>query len=101
MLLELRCVHGKNRSGSYYGKAHVIAEGQKLYLQSYNTVVCGIVDGKIEKYWNGYSVTTMQHINDFLHQNQLPGYCKKEWEKLETIPCPVQSVSVSYKATYY
>lgn len=102
MLTELKCVHGKNRSGSYYGKANVITDNQgRMFLQSYNTIVCGIVDGKVEKYWPDYSLTTMQHINDFLQQNQFSGYSKKEWEKLETVSCPVQPVSVSYKASYY
>ena len=101
MLLELKCIHGKNRSGSYYGKAHVIEEDQGVFLQSYDTVVCGIVDGKIEKYWTGYSATTMWHIHDFLKQSGFSGLDKNEWEKLETVPCPVQPMPVSYKATYY
>lgn len=101
MLTELKCVFGKNRSGNYYGKAHVITEDQGIFLQSYRTIVCGIVNGKVEKYWPDYSVTTMQHINDFLKQNQLPGYSKKEWEKLETVKSPIQPMAVSYNATYY
>lgn len=101
MLTELKCIYGKNRSGSYYGKAHVITEDQGVFLQSYSTIVCGIVDGKIEKYWNSYSVTTMQHIRDFLKQSGFDGLSKKEWEKLETVSCPIQSVPVSYHATYY
>ena len=101
MLSELKCIYGKNRTGSYYGKAHIIREGQGTFLQSYSTIVCGLVNGKVEKYWNGYSATTARHIHDFLLQNGFSGINKKEWEKLETVKSPIQPMPVSYKATYY
>jgi len=69
---------------SFYHKAHVIEDNGTLALQSYDTIVCKIENGQFVKLWNGYSGTTMRHINDFRRQN---GYCsltKKEWDAL---PC--------------
>lgn len=41
--------------------------GNKKYLVSYQTIVCSIDNrGKFEKYWNGYSVTTLNQINRFI-----------------------------------
>lgn len=66
---------------SFYKKAYVIENGDYYELQSYNTIVL-----KMHKYtkkliplWDGYSRTTMTHINEFLMQNGLPTMSKKEW----------------------
>lgn len=69
---------------SFYGKAIVLRTNEELMLQSYNTIVCGTKrDGKLIKYWDGYSVTSMKHIKEFAKQ-----FCrglevnKKEWDNL-------------------
>ena len=45
---------------SYYRKAFVLQDASgNVFLQSYDTIVCGIVNGEFVRYWDGYSVTTM------------------------------------------
>lgn len=52
---------------SFYGKAKVIETEKGLYLLSYDTIVCALLeDTYFVKYWAGYSATTMRHINAFL-----------------------------------
>lgn len=70
---------------SFYGKAKVIECDKGRYLQSYNTLVCFLsYGGTFEKLWDGYSVTTMRHINSFM---QFVGWSefggKKWWNSLE------------------
>lgn len=77
---------------SYYKKAYVLKDGENLYLQSYNTIVCGLVEGKFVRYWDGYSLTTMNHVNDFRIQHGLNRLCKKDWDKI-----PVIADSISYR----
>lgn len=54
------------RQKSFYGKALVIWENDTIYLKSYDTIVCSIHDNLITRMWNGYSATTMKHVNAFL-----------------------------------
>lgn len=72
---------------SYYKKAYVLKDGNNLYLQSYNTIVCGLVEGKFVRYWDDYSTTTMKHVNDFRVQHELNRLSKKDWDEI-----PVASV---------
>lgn len=67
---------------SYYKKAYVLKDGNNLFLRSYNTIVCGIVNGKFIRYWDGYSSTTMKHVNDFRVQHELNRLSKKDWDKI-------------------
>lgn len=68
---------------SYYGKAQVIYNDDgSVSLKSYDTIVCMIKDGDFVKLWDGYSATTMKHINDFRMMFNLPTLNKKEWDKL-------------------
>jgi hypothetical protein len=53
---------------SFYNKARVIREGNKLTLRSYNTDVAKIENGK-PKVYGTYSQTTLRHIKEFLKQN--------------------------------
>ena len=69
---------------SYYGKAKVIESENKSSLKSYETIVCEMENGNFHKLWNGYSATTMKHINDFRRLFGLPKLSKKEWDNL---PC--------------
>lgn len=68
---------------SYYKKAYVLKDGENLYLRSYNTIVCGIVNGKFIRYWDGYSSTTMKHVNDFRVQHELNRLSKKDWDEIQ------------------
>lgn len=65
---------------SFYGKAHVIdlENGTKL-LQSYCTIVASTDNkGKLHRHWDGYSLTTMNHIRAFYDDSMK----KADWDKL-------------------
>ena len=98
---ELMSIYGKNKK-SYYGKAIVIEdESGNLFLQSYSTIVCGIVGRILKRFWDGYSVTTAQHVNDFVMQNGFNGLSKKEWESIPIESCPIHPINSNYKVSYY
>lgn len=64
---------------SFYKKAIVLEYNGALYLQSYNTIVAKIENGRaIVNGW--YSATTARHINEFLYQNGFDKMSKKEME---------------------
>ena len=69
---------------SFYNKAKVTElDNGDIELTSYNTIVCRIRNGKFERLWNGYSATTMRHINAFLEFYGIEGGGKAWWDKLE------------------
>ena len=72
---------------SFYGKAQVLRDGNVLALRSYATIVCSLnlETGEFIRHWNGYSLTTMRHVNSFriLH-NALP-LNKSEWQEMAVI----------------
>lgn len=83
-VFELPCMDSRK---SFYGKAKVIEckNGVKL-LQSYNTIVCAIDEnGEFARLWDGYSVTTMRHVNSFLSFYGLDGGGKAYWDEKEVI----------------
>ena len=63
MIRELQCRDGRK---SFYKKAFIIERNDGIYLKSYDTLVCRITHGVFQRLWNGYSATTMRHINSFL-----------------------------------
>lgn len=70
---------------SFYGKAVVeeYSDGLKRLI-SYDTIVAEIdVDGNFRKIWNGFSTTTMKHINAFIEHYGIEGGGKKWWMSLE------------------
>lgn len=73
------------RQKSFYGKASIIEDvNGEIFLRSYDTLVAYINKaGEFIRLWDGYSVTTMNHINDFLRFFNIPGGGKKWWEALE------------------
>lgn len=77
MKTELKPIY--NNQKSFYGKATVSQYNGKIILTSYTTDVCYIDSEGFHRLWNGYSVTTMNHINEFLQQNGLEKLLKKEW----------------------
>lgn len=77
---------------SFYRKAYVFEDEKgNLYLQSYDTIVCGIINGIFKKFWDGYSKTTQDHVNDFRKSQHMGTLCKKDWESLS-----VEVDTVSY-----
>ena len=67
----------------FYGKATIEMQNNVLTLYSYNVRICKIANGKFYKFFDGYTATTMRHINEFRMQNGLQKLSKKEWLKLE------------------
>lgn len=59
-----------NANGNANANQFVINDGNKIYFQSYDSIVCKIENGKVElgKDWN-YSNTTSKHLYTFLKQN--------------------------------
>lgn len=60
-------------------------DNNKVVLQSYYTdvIMIDIDNNAVYKLWNGYSVTTLKHINTLLNMFKMPAYSKKEWENLK------------------
>lgn len=68
---------------SFYRKAYVLQDEKgNFYLQSYDSVVCGVINGIFKKFWDGYSRTTQKHVNDFRKANGMDTLNKKDWESL-------------------
>ena len=75
---------------SFYKKAYVLEDEKgNLFLQSYDTIVCGIINGIFKKFLGGYSRTTQTHINDFRNAHNMKAQYKKEWETLSTDNDPI------------
>lgn len=78
-------IPNRNRK-SFYGKAEVIEQDNgDIELRSYNTIVARIRHGKFERLWDGYSATTMNHINSFLALFGINGGGKAWWNNLEVV----------------
>ena len=66
-------------------RAIVIKDNYNIhYLKSYYTTVAAIANGKFYKMWEGYSATTMKHINTFLQMHGFPTISKHDWVMMET-----------------
>ena len=70
---------------SFYGKAVVkdFGIGDEKLLFSYGTLVAAIVDGKFVRLWDGYSATTMRHVNSFLEHYGFSEGGKAFWDSCE------------------
>lgn len=66
-------------------RALVIEDANKTYLQSYDTLILETDKETREtvKLWDGYSATTMKHINEYLYPIHRITLNKKAWEKIE------------------
>ena len=75
-----------NNQKSFYSKAEVIEKDNgDIELKSYTTIVARIRNGKFERLWNGYSATTMKHINSFIDYFGIDGGGKSWWTSLEVV----------------
>lgn len=69
-----------NGRKSFYGKAITTVYNGFQTLYSYNTPVASIDhENRFIRLWNGYSTTTMNHINAFRNLYNLPSINKSEW----------------------
>ena len=82
MIKDLTCRDGRK---SFYGKAHIVEKDDGVYLLSYSTYVGRIVGGVFQRLWDGYSATTMRHVNNFLEEFGLEGGGKAWWDRQEVI----------------
>lgn len=72
---------GSNKKASFRK-----TEKGEIILTSYYTDVAKIYRKRFYKLWEGYSVTTLNHIDEFLRINgyEGPGLSKYDWIMLET-----------------
>lgn len=68
----------------FNNRAVIIPTETGAILRSYYTNVCEIKDGEFLKLWEGFSVTTLKHINAFRKHFQLESLSKREWIELKT-----------------
>ena len=68
---------------SFYGKAKVVVSNNgTATLYSYNTEICRVNNGRLEKIWNGWTATTGRHIAAFCNAYGIPYSGKKDWDKI-------------------
>ena len=84
-MLVMNLIPSNNQAQkSFYGKAKVVLDGGKAYLQSYNTFVCCMDEnGQFIRLWSGWSATTARHVNAFRSAYGLQMIPKKEWLAME------------------
>lgn len=68
----------------FNGRAAIIPTETGYILKSYYTNVCEIRNGKFIKLWQGYSNTTLKHINAFCSYFRMPFFSKREWIETKT-----------------
>ena len=73
--------------GNSNNRAVVIKDGNTVYLQSYDTIVLSvdILTGTIKKMWDGYTATTLKHVNAFLKGFNGLQFNKKSWENFTEV----------------
>lgn len=75
-----------NNRKSFYGKATIIERNNgDVELKSYDTIVARIRNGCFQRLWDGYSMTTMNHINSFIDTYGISGGGKAWWQSLEVV----------------
>lgn len=85
IITELKPIYSNQKS--FYRKAEIIYTTERAYLKSYGTIVASIDNnGNFYRHWDGYSLTTANHINDFRQQNGLDKITKKDLERIKVEP---------------
>lgn len=78
--MELKAIYSNVKS--FYGKAKVIiCDDGRIQLQSYQTIVAEIKDGKLTIF-DWYSPTTTRHIKEFLMQYGFKTGTKEQLTKM-------------------
>lgn len=82
-----------SKQKSFYGKANVFvsswgSEAHYYTLRSYDTEVLTVLIGSAgmpyaKRIWNGYSVTTLRHVNELLMQQGFPQLTARAWRAME------------------
>ena len=90
MTYELKPFHTNQKS--FYRKAMVTVtyndDCMYLVLQSYETNVVMVKISKggmpnVKRLWDGYSATTMRHVNELLTQEGFPKLSAHAWRSME------------------
>lgn len=94
---------GKITSRNFWNnKAAIITcKGSYKALQSYSTIVCVFYRGKIYRTWDGYSVTTMNHINRFCADMGIRNGGKKWWMSLPVYDTNIKPLDTKYYKAIY
>lgn len=108
MTYELKPIHTNQKS--FYRKAIVTVsyndDDMYLVLQSYDTyvVMVKITKGgmpQVRRLWDGYSATTMRHVNELLMQEDFPKLSARAWRSMEVgewyLPDDVPALEKSLK----
>ena len=66
-------------------RAVIIPTNSGFILKSYYTEVAEIRNGNFIRLWNGFSVTTLKHINLFRNFAGLKTISKREWIEMEVL----------------
>ena len=84
-MLVMNLIPSNNQAQkSFYGKAKVVMDSGKAYLQSYDTFVCCMDENnQFHRLWSGWSATTARHVNAFRSAYGLQMISKKEWLAME------------------
>ena len=79
-----------SKSKSFHRKAMLgIAPDDITFLRSYNTIVASVRNGVLEKHWDGYSDTTMRHVDAFVRRyNPKNGGQGPAWWKAMKLSLP-------------
>lgn len=84
-----------------YNKATVIEKDGVAYLQSYDTIVCGInlETKEFYKFWDGFSRTTQRHIQMFCDEYMVSGKValKDNWDAIPLSHADVDTKRLKYK----
>ena len=75
---ELEAIH--DSSQSFYGKAKVELDGNRIILYSYGSYVA-FIENDIAYITGDYTQTSVQHIKEFLLQNGFVAISKKQMMK--------------------
>lgn len=91
-LVELLPNNGQKSSG---GKMQIVKSKHIDVLYSYHTPIAMIIrngGSNFVRLWDGYSPTTMRHINAFRSLYGFDAISKKQWEKIPVFDVDVDIV---------
>lgn len=98
---QVRILETHGRQKSFYGKAVIIKSGNRVFLQSYNTIVAYIYGGKLFRTWDNWSKTTSLHIDAFCKEFGVASPSKKAWEAMPVKLVDVHAVALNYTTSFY
>lgn len=78
---ELTCKFDSRKS--FGGKAQIKEENGEKTLLSYGVEILKVKGNQITPLWEGYSLTTQRHINEFMLQEFGKVCNKKSWEQIQ------------------